>query len=97
MVRMGFARFRVYVPVSRFLSLAECLNLMTICPRRLLLLGYRQGFQVWDCTNLGTISEVVNVTSSEEWGAVTYAALLPTPRQELETVKAPQRPYLGVV
>ncbi|KAF9652801.1 hypothetical protein BDM02DRAFT_2601811 [Thelephora ganbajun] len=64
--------------------------------QRLLLLGYRRGFQVWDCTNLGTISEVVNVTSSKEWGAVTHAALLPNPHRELEVVKAP-RPYLGVV
>ena len=72
------------------------LSLITIAIRRLLLLGYRRGFQVWDCTNLGTISEVVNITS-EEWGAVTHAALLPSPRQELEAVKAPQRPYLGVV
>lgn len=65
--------------------------------RRLLLLGYRRGFQVWDCTSLGTISEVVNVTSSAEWGAVTYATLLPTPRQELEAVKVSPRPYLGAV
>jgi hypothetical protein len=65
--------------------------------RRLLLLGYRRGFQIWDCTNLGTVCEVVNVASSEEWGAVTYAALLPTPREELEGVKAGQRPYLGVL
>lgn len=65
--------------------------------QRLLLLGYRKGFQVWDCTNLGTISEVVNVTSSEEWGTVKHAALLPTPRQELKAEKATMRPYLGVV
>lgn len=65
--------------------------------RRLLLLGYPRGFQVWDCTNPSTVSEVVNVASSEEWGAVTYAALLPTPREELEGAKLGQRPYLGVV
>jgi hypothetical protein len=30
-------------------------------PRRLLFLGYAMGFRIWDCTNLGAVSEVLNL------------------------------------
>lgn len=31
-------------------------------PRRLLFLGYATGFQIWDCTNLSSVSEILNLS-----------------------------------
>ena len=31
---------------------------------RLLLLAYTSGLQIWDCTNLGSVSEILNLRSS---------------------------------
>ncbi|KAI9069024.1 hypothetical protein FKP32DRAFT_1641461, partial [Trametes sanguinea] len=47
-------------------------------PRSILMLGYPTGLQFWDCSNLGTVSELLNLTGSH-WGAVEYAAVLPDP------------------
>jgi hypothetical protein len=49
-----------------------------IPPRRLLVLGYSSGLQIWDCTNLDSIAEILNVTSPE-WGRVLQAEILPNP------------------
>lgn len=46
--------------------------------RRLLVLGYSSGLQIWDCTNLDSIAEILNVTSPE-WGRVLQAEVLPNP------------------
>ena len=46
--------------------------------RRLLLLGYRTGLQVWDLTNVGAVSEVLNLRGAR-WGTVESAMVLPTP------------------
>jgi hypothetical protein len=63
--------------------------------RRLLLLGYRSGLQIWDCTNLGSVSEIVNISGGDSWGKVTFVSVLPTPRND--EVFASQRPLIGVV
>ncbi|OSD01851.1 hypothetical protein PYCCODRAFT_1435871 [Trametes coccinea BRFM310] len=47
-------------------------------PRSILMLGYPTGLQLWDCSNLGTVSEMLNLTGSR-WGAVEYASVLPDP------------------
>lgn len=49
-----------------------------ISSRRLLVLGYSSGLQIWDCTNLDSIAEILNVTSPE-WGRVLQAEVLPNP------------------
>ncbi len=49
-----------------------------IFPRRLLVLGYSSGLQIWDCTNLDSIAEMLNVTSPD-WGRVLHAEVLPNP------------------
>ena len=46
--------------------------------RRVLFLDYPSGFQVWDCTNLVTVSEVLNL-SGHSWGYVSFAGVLPSP------------------
>ncbi|KAF9527640.1 hypothetical protein CPB83DRAFT_895045 [Crepidotus variabilis] len=66
----------------------------TLLDRRLLMLGYAYGFQIWDCTSLGSVDEVLNLnydTSASEgrgqgWrsdgGAllnVVHVAVLPSP------------------
>ncbi|KAK0455540.1 uncharacterized protein EV420DRAFT_576343 [Desarmillaria tabescens] len=43
--------------------------------RRLLLLGYSSGFQIWDCTRLNSAVEVLNLNHFDD--VVTYAAVLP--------------------
>ncbi len=43
--------------------------------RRLLFLGYSSGFQIWDCTKLNSVDEVLNLNHFDD--AVTYAAVLP--------------------
>ncbi|KAI8984805.1 hypothetical protein BD414DRAFT_66054 [Trametes punicea] len=47
-------------------------------PRSILILGYPTGLQLWDCSNLGTVSELLNLTGSQ-WGAVEFASVLPDP------------------
>ncbi|KAK0213164.1 hypothetical protein DFS33DRAFT_1248197 [Desarmillaria ectypa] len=43
--------------------------------RRLLFLGYSSGFQIWDCTKLNSVGEVLNLNHFD--GVITYAAVLP--------------------
>lgn len=43
--------------------------------RRLLILGYSSGLQVWDCTNLGSVVEVLNLNEFPD--VATFAAVLP--------------------
>ncbi|KAG7446600.1 uncharacterized protein BT62DRAFT_1076143 [Guyanagaster necrorhizus] len=43
--------------------------------RRLLFLGYSSGFQIWDCTRLNSVDEVLNLNDFDD--VVTYAAVLP--------------------
>ncbi|KAF9024568.1 hypothetical protein BDZ89DRAFT_1068964 [Hymenopellis radicata] len=42
---------------------------------RLLILGYATGLQVWDCSNLGAVTEVLNLTDCPD--VAIYAAVLP--------------------
>ncbi|KIP08844.1 hypothetical protein PHLGIDRAFT_34739 [Phlebiopsis gigantea 11061_1 CR5-6] len=65
--------------------------------RIILLVGYRTGMQVWDCSNLGSISEVLNL-SGPSWGDIKIAAVLPNPdthvaQDEMESC----RPLIGMI
>lgn len=64
--------------------------------RRLLILGYLSGLQIWDCTNLDSITELLNVSSSE-WGHVLHAEILPTPLTATGDEFLNLRPVLGIM
>ncbi|KAL4067204.1 hypothetical protein V8B97DRAFT_979362 [Scleroderma yunnanense] len=64
--------------------------------RRVLFLGYPTGFQVWDCTNLASVSEIVNL-SDPSWGRVTFAGVfVPPPLADDGQLKG-LRPLIGVI
>ncbi|KAF8622444.1 hypothetical protein AX15_007027 [Amanita polypyramis BW_CC] len=73
--------------------------------KRFLILAYPSGFQLWDCTNLASVTEVLNVnTASHEWlggGEIVHAAILPSPSpnvvQPSSDPYAGDRPLLGIV
>jgi hypothetical protein len=64
--------------------------------RRLLTLGYLSGLQIWDCTNLDSITELLNV-STLEWGRVLHAEVLPSPSVTTGDEFPHSRPLLGVM
>ncbi|KXN80712.1 hypothetical protein AN958_08245 [Leucoagaricus sp. SymC.cos] len=79
--------------------------------RRVLIIGYTTGVQIWDCNDLGSVTEILNLTlESEEWvvdvigRAMSFntfirAAVLPSP-SSLDDVRgdllASHRPLLGI-
>ncbi|KAI9453818.1 hypothetical protein F5148DRAFT_456920 [Russula earlei] len=63
---------------------------------RLLVLGYLSGLQIWDCTNLDSISEVLNV-SCLDWGRVLHAGVLPSPPPVAADEFLGSRPLLGII
>jgi hypothetical protein len=70
-------------------------GLHDISPRRLLVLGYSSGLQIWDCTNLDSIAEILNVTNPE-WGRVLQAEVLPNPPAAGDELLN-SRPLLGMM
>ncbi len=76
---MHFSQVEVVQPCNELSSVFKVRSgFHDISPRRLLVLGYSSGLQIWDCTNLDSIAEVLNVSSSE-WGRVLHAEVLPNP------------------
>lgn len=69
----------------------------TLPERRFLLLGYRMRLQIWDCSDLGCLSETLNV-SSEAFGGgfVVHAALIPSLRSARDPFRS-SRPLLGIL
>ncbi|KAH7888262.1 hypothetical protein F5I97DRAFT_1926687 [Phlebopus sp. FC_14] len=65
-------------------------------PLRILFVGYNSGFQIWDCTNLGSVSEMLNL-SGHSWGRVTFAALLTPPPVADDAQLRSLRPLIGVI
>ncbi|CAE6456130.1 unnamed protein product [Rhizoctonia solani] len=65
-------------------------------PTRLLLLGYRGGIQVWDCTH-EQVREVLNLLSPTIGGAVIGAAVIPTPVSSRDDLYSEDRPLLGIL
>jgi hypothetical protein len=69
---------------------------LMIFRRRLLILGYLSGLQIWDCTNLDSITELLNV-STLEWGRVLHAEVLPSPSAATGDEFLHSRPLLGIM
>lgn len=66
-----------------------------LCSSRLFFVGYTSGLQVWDCTDLSTVSEVLNL--SADWGRVIHAGVLPDPQSAASDPFASERPLIGIV
>ncbi|KAI0059285.1 hypothetical protein BV25DRAFT_1961843 [Artomyces pyxidatus] len=63
--------------------------------RRLLFLGYISGLQIWDCTNLDSIVELLNLPNPD-WGRIWSADVLPTPSSSDDQF-ARARPLVGAI
>ncbi|CAE6497990.1 unnamed protein product [Rhizoctonia solani] len=64
-------------------------------PSRLLLLGYKGGIQVWDCTH-EQVREVLNLLSPSIEGTVIGAAVIPAPVSSQDD-SSEERPLLGIL
>ena len=65
--------------------------------RRWLLVGYLRGMQIWDCSNLGSVSEILNLSGSE-WSDIQIAGFLPNPLDlGSADALADQRPAVGLM
>ena len=62
--------------------------------RSVLMLGYPNGLQLWDCSNLGSVSELLNLAGAQ-WGAVEFAGVLPDPPLASDDAFRPKRPLIG--
>ncbi|KAH9910661.1 uncharacterized protein BXZ73DRAFT_57927 [Epithele typhae] len=62
--------------------------------RSVLMLGYPSGVQIWDCLNLGSVSELLNLTGAQ-WGAVEFAGVLPDITNPAEDEFRQKRPLIG--
>ncbi|KAI0637468.1 hypothetical protein C8Q77DRAFT_1048447 [Trametes polyzona] len=63
-------------------------------PRSILILGYPTGVQLWDCSNLGSVAELLNLTGAQ-WGAVEYAGVLPDPPRSAADEFRQKRPLIA--
>ena len=70
--------------------------ILTASCRRLLILGYLSGLQIWDCTNLDSITEMLN-SSGPEWGSIWNAQVLPGPHPVTGDQFLSSRPLLGLM
>ncbi|RPD54134.1 hypothetical protein L226DRAFT_312631 [Lentinus tigrinus ALCF2SS1-7] len=62
--------------------------------RSVLMVGYPRGLQIWDCANLGSVGELLNLTGAQ-WGAVEFAGVLPDPPPSADDAFRPKRPLIG--
>lgn len=94
---MGLYRQWLEITVSCKLHAVKVRTDAFSLSRRLLFLGYRSGLQVWDCTNLGSVCEIVNISGGDAWGQVTFAGVLPDPNPRVDKSLASKRPLIGVM
>jgi hypothetical protein len=66
--------------------------------RRVLVLVYTSGVQIWDASNLGAVCELLNLKteSLQNAGSVLCAAIMPTPNEGADEFES-SRPLLGVL
>ena len=82
--------------VTIYCLLFERILVLTTFRRRLLILGYFSGLQIWDCTNLDSITELLNV-SGPGWGRILHAEVLPNPLTSTHDQFLSLRPLLGIM
>lgn len=58
------------------------------------MLGYPTGLQLWDCSNLSSVAELLNLTGSQ-WGAVEFACILPDPPRTATDELRQKRPLVA--
>lgn len=58
------------------------------------MLGYPTGLQLWDCSNLSSVAELLNLTGSQ-WGAVEFAGILPDPPRAATDELRQKRPLVA--
>ena len=63
-------------------------------PRSVLMLGYQSGLQLWDCPNLGPVSELLNL-AGPEWGTVQFSVILPDPLGGADDACRPKQPLIS--
>jgi len=70
----------------------------TLPDRRFLLVGYRSGIQIWDCSDLGRLNEILSTSSTKALGdgTIVHAAFIPHLRSADDPLQA-SRPLLGLV
>lgn len=64
--------------------------------KRLLVLAYRLGLQIWDATSLDTLHEITNIKDSS-LGSVKFATVLPAPSKGGHDHYADARPLLALL
>ncbi|KAA1478047.1 hypothetical protein DENSPDRAFT_632230 [Dentipellis sp. KUC8613] len=65
--------------------------------RRLLLVGYPSGLQIWDCSNLESVRDILNLPQTE-WGKIVSAGVLPTPPGSTALdLFSSLRPLVGII
>lgn len=82
--------------VSRYAPYIHCESWLTVS-RRILVLGYPTGLQIWDCSNLASASEILNL-SGHAWSDIRTANVLSNPLPgDAKDVFEAQRPLIGIV
>lgn len=65
--------------------------------RTVLIVGYPSGLQIWDCSNLGSISEILNL-SGASWSDIKTAVVLPNPDNHgIQDTVDGVRPLIGIM
>lgn len=87
----------VFASFSTLLSAAPSPSSSLV--RRLLFIGYENGLQIWDTTQLGEVQEILNRRLS---GAVVGCSVLPPPRPAMNITHvsdsyADRRPLVGIL
>ncbi|CAJ0745557.1 17983_t:CDS:10 [Entrophospora sp. SA101] len=66
----------------------------------LLVLGYPDGFQIWDISNVDNVNELISIRDDEKIGEVKVAKIIPNPRiaskDDIDEY-ADQRPLIGLI
>jgi len=63
---------------------------------RILFLGYTTGLQIWDCTILESVSEILNLTDYP-FGSVSFAAVLEISHTSRNHGSDIDEPLIGIV
>nr|CAG8452210.1 14887_t:CDS:10 [Entrophospora candida] len=68
--------------------------------RSVLVLGYPDGFQIWDISNVDNVNELISIRDDEKIGEVKVAKIIPNPRIASKVdidEYAHQRPLIGLI